>query len=100
MNRILINFAHPARTRSKINSALLAAVEDIENVTINDLYANYPDFRIDVKREQSLCEDHNVIIYQQPLYWYSPSSIIKEWLDLNLDMEEIDKAWTAGNPET
>jgi glutathione-regulated potassium-efflux system ancillary protein KefG len=46
MNRILINFAHPARTRSKINSALLDAVEDIENVTINDLYAKYPDFLI------------------------------------------------------
>ncbi|WP_407357263.1 NAD(P)H-dependent oxidoreductase [Methanolobus sp. WCC5] len=34
-------------------------------------------------------------MFQHPLYWYSTPSIIKEWLDLNLDMEEIDKFWTA-----
>lgn len=85
MNKILINFAHPARARSKINNALRAAVEGLENVTINDLYANYPDFLIDVKREQRLCEDHDVIIFQHPFYWYSTPSIIKEWLDLVLE---------------
>ncbi|AKB85113.1 NAD(P)H-dependent oxidoreductase [Methanococcoides methylutens] len=85
MNRILINFAHPSRPRSKINNALRAAVEDLENVTINDLYANYPDFLIDIKREQSLCEDHDIIIFQHPFYWFSTPSIMKEWLDLVLE---------------
>ncbi len=82
MNRILINFAHPAKSRSNINKALRAAVEDLENVTINDLYANYPDFLIDVKREQALCENNDVIIFQHPFYWFSTPAIIKEWLDL------------------
>ena len=85
MNKVLINFAHPAITRSKINKALRAAVEDIENVTVNDLYANYPDFLIDVKREQQLCESHDVIIFQHPFYWYSTPAIMKEWLDLVLE---------------
>lgn len=85
MNKVLIIFAHPAITRSKINNALRDAVSDLESVAINDLYANYPDFLIDVKREQSLCEDNDVIIFQHPLYWYSPPSIIKEWLDLVLE---------------
>ncbi len=85
MKKILINFAHPARARSKINNALRSAVEDLENVTFNDLYANYPDFLIDVKREQRLCEDHDVIIFQHPFYWYSTPSIMKEWLDLVLE---------------
>ncbi|MDC0357617.1 NAD(P)H-dependent oxidoreductase [Oligoflexia bacterium] len=84
MNKILINFAHPARTRSRINSTLRAAIEGLGNVTINDLYASYPDFLIDVKREQSLCENHDVIIFQHPFYWYSTPAIIKEWLDLVL----------------
>ncbi len=87
MNRILINFAHPARTRSRINALLRNAVEDLENVTINDLYANYPDFLIDVKREQNLCEDHDVIIFQHPFYWFSTPAIIKEWLDLVLEYD-------------
>ena len=84
MKKVLINFAHPARTRSIINSALRAAVEGLEDVTVNDLYASYPDFLIDVKREQNLCENHNVIIFQHPFYWYSTPAIMKEWLDLVL----------------
>ena len=85
MHKVLINFAHPARSRSIINKALLAAVAGLDDVTINDLYANYPDFLIDVKREKALCEDHDVIIFQHPFYWYSTPAIIKEWLDLVLE---------------
>lgn len=85
MRKVLIQFAHPARARSKINKALRAAVEDLESVTVNDLYATYPDFLIDVKKEQLLCETHDVIIFQHPFYWYSTPSIMKEWLDLVLE---------------
>lgn len=84
MPKILINYAHPAQSRSKINKALLNAVDGLENVTINNLYATYPDFLIDVEREQSLCEEHDIIIFQHPFYWYSTPSIMKEWLDLVL----------------
>jgi len=84
MKKILINFAHPARSRSIINNALRESVEGLEGVTFNDLYASYPDFLIDVDREQRLCEQHDVIIFQHPFYWYSTPSIIKEWLDLVL----------------
>ena len=95
MNRVLINFAHPARSRSKMNNALRAEVEGLENVTINDLYAHYPDFLIDVEREQSLCENHDVIIFQHPFYWYSTPSIMKEWLDLVLQ-----HGWAYGSSAT
>lgn len=84
MNRILINFAHPAKSRSNVNAALLRAVEDLKGITINDLYANYPDFMIDVAKEQALCEAHDIIIFQHPFYWYSTPAIMKEWLDLVL----------------
>ncbi len=95
MKKVLINFAHPARSRSKMNSALLEAVEDLEGVTINDLYAAYPDFLIDVKREQDLCEKHDVLIFQHPFYWYSPPAIMKEWLDLVLEHD-----WAYGSHAT
>lgn len=85
MKKILINFAHPAKSRSNINNALRKAVEELENVTVNDLYATYPDFMIDVKREQRLCEAHDIIIFQHPFYWYSTPAIMKEWLDLVLE---------------
>ncbi len=95
MNKVLINFAHPARARSKINNALRAAVENLEDVTFNDLYAAYPDFLIDVKREQRLCENHDVIIFQHPFYWYSTPAIMKEWLDLVLE-----HGWAYGHEGT
>ena len=85
MKRILINFAHPASSRSTINRALRQAVENLEGVTVNDLYFNYPDFMIDTEREKALCEAHDVIIFQHPFYWYSTPSIMKEWLDLVLE---------------
>lgn len=85
MRKILINFAHPATRRSKINKALRNAVENLENVTINDLYENYPDFMIDAKREQKLCEEHDIIIFQHPFYWYSMPAILREWQDLVLE---------------
>jgi glutathione-regulated potassium-efflux system ancillary protein KefG len=85
MKKILINFAHPAKSHSNINKALRKAVEGLDNVTVNDLYANYPDFMIDIKREQALCESNDIIIFQHPLYWYSTPAIMKEWLDLVLE---------------
>ena len=85
MKKILVNFAHPAKTKSKINMALRKAIEGLEGVSINDLYDNYPDFMIDVKREQALCESHDVIVFQHPFYWYQPPAIVKEWYDLVLE---------------
>ncbi len=84
MNKVLINFAHPAKRRSRINNALRRAVEELEGITFNDLYAHYPDFMIDVEREQRLCEAHDIIIFQHPFYWYSSPAIVKEWQDLVL----------------
>ena len=85
MKKVLINFAHPAKSRSKINRALRAAVEGLEQVTVNDLYAHYPDFLIDIRREKALCEEHDIIIFQHPFYWYSSPAIVKEWFDLVLE---------------
>lgn len=95
MKRVLINFAHPAKSKSKINRALKSAVTGLDNVTVNDLYKAYPDFFIDVEREQKLCEDHDIIIFQHPFYWYSTPSIVREWQDLVLE-----NGWAYGRNGT
>ena len=95
MNRILVLFAHPAFRRSAINAALRGAVENLDGMTVHDLYASYPDFLIDVPHEQHLCETHDIIVFQHPFYWYSTPAIVKEWFDLVL---EHDWAYgTRGN---
>lgn len=85
MKKILILFAHPAFHKSRINKRLIETVENIEGVTINKLYENYPDFFINVKKEQKLLVEHDVIIWHHPFYWYNAPSILKEWMDLVLE---------------
>ncbi len=51
---------------------------------MRDLYEEYPDFMIDVEREQELLSAHDVILFQHPFYWYSCPALLKEWMDLVL----------------
>jgi glutathione-regulated potassium-efflux system ancillary protein KefG len=83
--RILVLYAHPAVRRSRLNRAMAAAIETIEGVTLRDLYETYPDFAIDVDAEQALIDDHDAIVFQHPLFWYSAPALVKEWLDLVLE---------------
>tara|TARA_Y100001936_G_C15965383_1_gene608031 strand:- start:674 stop:943 length:270 start_codon:yes stop_codon:yes gene_type:complete len=73
--KVLVLFAHPAQTRSEVNVPLFADAQAIEHVTAVDLYAEYPDFNIDIEREQQQLVDHDIIIFLYPLYWYSTPSI-------------------------
>lgn len=68
-----------------MNRRLLAAISNLENVRVNDLYELYPGFDIDVKREQALLVEHDVIVFQHPFYWYSCPALLKEWQDLVLE---------------
>jgi hypothetical protein len=74
--RVLILFAHPAFQKSRINRRLLRAVQGLENVRIHDLYEEYPDFQIDVEREQKLLLDHDIIVLQHPFFWYSGPALL------------------------
>jgi glutathione-regulated potassium-efflux system ancillary protein KefG len=82
---ILVLLAHPAIRRSRVNRRLADAVRDLDGVTVHDLYELYPDFGIDVRREQALVEAHHVVVFQHPFYWYSTPAILKEWQDLVLE---------------
>lgn len=84
MKKIMILFAHPAYHKSYINRQLMEGIRNLEGITVNDLYENYPDFYIDVANEQQLLLDHDVIVWQHPFYWYSAPAILKEWMDLVL----------------
>jgi glutathione-regulated potassium-efflux system ancillary protein KefG len=83
--KILILLAHPSLERSEINRPLAEACNNIAHVDLVDLYAEYPDFIIDIDREQQRLLDHDVIIFMHPLYWYSTPAILKEWQDLVLE---------------
>jgi glutathione-regulated potassium-efflux system ancillary protein KefG len=78
----LLVLAHPALHRSRANTTLLEAARARPDVTIHDLYETYADFLIDVEAEQQRLLDHQLIILQFPMYWYSSPALLKEWLDM------------------
>ena len=92
---LLILFAHPALEKSRVNRRLVEAVEDLEGVTLHDLYETYPYFDVDVDREQQLLLDHQTIVLQHPFFWYSTPALLKQWIDLVLE-----HGWAYGSEGT
>ncbi len=82
---IQLLFAYPFPHRSKVNSALLEGVQDIPGVHVNDLYERYPDFYIDIEREQQVLRKTDLLVVQHPLYWYSAPAMFKQWQDVVLE---------------
>ena len=95
MPRILIQFAHPALEGSRVHRRMLAALPRRDGITLNDLYEEYPDFDIDVPREQALLLAHDVIVFQHPFFWYSTPPLLKQWEDLVLE-----HGWAYGRSGT
>jgi len=87
MNKILVLFAHPTFERSAMHQSLIGHIRQLDNVTINDLYENYPDFEIDVEREKKLLTEHDVIVWQHPFFWYSGPALLKQWQDVVFEYE-------------
>jgi glutathione-regulated potassium-efflux system ancillary protein KefG len=83
--RILVLMAHPVLERSRVNRRLADAAREVSGVLVRDLYEEYPTLRVDPKREQRLLDEHDVIVFQHPFYWYSTPALLKEWQDLVLE---------------
>ncbi|MCA3960665.1 NAD(P)H-dependent oxidoreductase [Vibrio vulnificus] len=84
-NKVLVIYAHPSQHRSEVNAPLFAAAQAVDGVTCVDLYAEYPQFDINIDNEQARLLEHDVIVFQFPLYWYSTPALLKEWQDLVLE---------------
>ncbi|MEM1060412.1 MAG: NAD(P)H-dependent oxidoreductase [Verrucomicrobiota bacterium] len=83
--RILWYLFHPKLNESRGNRALLDAVCDLPGLTLVDSYAECPEWKIDVQREQARLVEHDLIVFQHPFYWYSVPALFKEWMDLVLE---------------
>lgn len=90
--RILVIFVHPEPDKSIANSVMLKRIQHLEHVTVHDLYARYPDFFIDIQREHQLLLEHDIIVFQHPLFMYSCPALMKEWMD-----RVLGKGFAFGN---
>ena len=78
-----------------MHAQLVEQTRRLDGVRFHDLYEEYPDLVIDVDREQSLLLEHEVVVFQHPLYWWSTPAILKEWQDLVLE-----HGWAYGSGAT
>ncbi|MGD8346951.1 MAG: NAD(P)H-dependent oxidoreductase [Lysobacterales bacterium] len=83
--KLIVYYAHPGHRYSHANRDMVRAIEKIRDITFVDLYADYPRFDIDVTVEQNRLLDHDAIVFQFPVFWYSTPAIFKEWQDLVLE---------------
>ncbi|AGH81043.1 NAD(P)H dehydrogenase (quinone) [Psychromonas sp. CNPT3] len=85
MKKVLVLLAHPNIETSTINNALFKVATLTKNITSVDLYKEYPDFKINIKKEQQRLLAHDVIVFLFPLYWYSTPALLKQWQDSVLE---------------
>ncbi len=85
MARVLLYYAHPGHRHSQANRVMFRAARRIDGISALDLYARYPRHDIQIDAEQTLLRDHDIIVLQYPIFWYSSPSLVKEWLDLVLE---------------
>lgn len=90
--KALVILAHPKIAESRINRGLMEEVRKHPEITVHELYASYPDWGIDVPREQDLLEMHDRIVFQFPLYWYSTPPLLKKWQD-----DVLTYGWAYGS---
>src|ERR1044072_9357539 len=81
MSNVLLRVGPPDLSQSRANAALVDAVRDLAHVTVHDLYATYPDFQIDVAAEQALLAEHDVMVFQHPVFWYNTTPLFKQRQD-------------------
>jgi len=85
MPKLIVYYAHPGQHFSQVNAAMFQAAQQVDDINCVDLYAEYPRFEIDPDKEQQRLLDHDIILFQFPLFWYSTPSLLKEWQDLVLE---------------
>lgn len=93
--KILVIFAHPLFEKSRVNKMLAKQCKH-HHVVFHDLYEMYPDFNIDIQHEQKAMMKHDIIIWHHPVYWYSCPPLLKQWIDMVL---EVGWAYGPGGSE-
>lgn len=88
---IYVLAAHPAWRESRVNRPLMLAALGLGRVQVQDLYSTYPDYAIDVHKEQAALAQAKLVVLLHPIQWYSMPALQKLWLD-----EVLTYGWAYG----
>ena len=79
--KTLVNLFHPHLDKSTVHRSWAQRLAQEADITLRDLYARYPDGKIDVAAEQAALLAHDRLVFEHPFYWYSTPPLMKQWLD-------------------
>jgi len=79
--KIMVIVAHPNLKKSRANQSLALELKKHTDIYVRDLYQEYPNWEIDVEKEQRLLLEYDRIVFQFPFYWYSCPPLLKKWFD-------------------
>ena len=88
---IYIIAAHPAWRESRVNRLLMETAQAVPRVALQDLYASYSDYSINVAKEQAALEKARLVVLLHPIQWYSMPALLKLWVD-----EVLTYGWAYG----
>jgi glutathione-regulated potassium-efflux system ancillary protein KefG len=91
MSKTLVINGHRTPRESVFGKVLFDSVTALPFVTGHTLIEAYPELKINGDYERNLLSEHENIVLQFPLYWYSSPAIVKEWLD-----EVLSRGWAYG----
>ena len=86
MPKILVVVAHPNIEASIGNKGIIENFLNFHpEAEIDELYKLYPDFKIDVKKEQEKLLRADFIILQFPMFWYNAPALMRQWFESVLE---------------
>lgn len=82
MKNILIVCGHTNMNDSVANKNIIEKLkDDISNAEFDILSELYPDYKIDVQKEQEKLLKADIIVLQYPIFWYSMPSLLERWME-------------------
>lgn len=89
--KVMVIVAHPDIEKSKGNRRRIQELQRYPEIKVHQLYKEYPDYRINVKKEQELLTQHDRIVFQFPFYWYNCPALLKKWFE-----DVLEHGWAYG----
>lgn len=83
MAKTLVIAGHPYLTDDSVaNVEILKGLEaGLDDVEVVRLIEEYPDFQIDIPKEQERLLAADTIVLQFPYFWYAMPSLLQRWME-------------------
>lgn len=82
MTKVLLVLSHPFYNNSLANKAVVDKLKElIPNMEISHLEKLYPDYKIDIKKEQEKLNKADSIILEFPMFWYNAPSMMRKYFE-------------------